>query len=56
MSLLLMPAQLLTYGFDDDQHCIWWHVVDPTCMPGRYGLASQLTNYFRDRLLLHFSS
>ncbi|EFN51487.1 hypothetical protein CHLNCDRAFT_55051 [Chlorella variabilis] len=27
---------LLTYGLDDDQHCIWWHVLDFGCMPGRY--------------------
>ena len=29
-------TQLLHYGLDDDQHCVWWNVIDPACMPGRY--------------------
>ena len=28
--------QMLKYGLDDDQHCIWWPLMDQTCMPGTY--------------------
>ena len=27
---------MLKYGLDDDQHCVWWPLVDKRCMPGTY--------------------
>jgi hypothetical protein len=29
-------VQFLVYGFDDQQHCVWWRLVEHQCMPGRY--------------------
>ena len=28
--------QVLQYGLDDDQHCIWWRTIDVNCMPSAY--------------------
>jgi hypothetical protein len=28
--------QFLVYGFDDQQHCVWWKLVEHDCMPGKY--------------------
>lgn len=30
--------QVLFYGVDERQHCIWWPLVDKQCMPGVYTL------------------
>jgi hypothetical protein len=29
-------TQVLPYGLDDDQHCIWWSLLDHGCMAGAY--------------------
>jgi hypothetical protein len=30
------PPQVLRYGLDDDEHCVWWWTLRQDCMPDAY--------------------